>query len=370
MTLTEKIRDKARQLGFEQVGFSPAGPLARAAFFTRWLGLGFAGQMDYLARTLDKRTAPNRLMPGARTAICLGMNYFQESSPYPDPLGGRIACYARGDDYHDLIQHRLLTLWNWLQEITGGQAHGQGYTDTAPILERELAQQAGLGWQGKNTCLINQRQGSFFFLGEILLDLDLDLDQPVPERCGTCTRCLEACPTAALAAPHLLDARRCISYLTIELKGPIPRSLRPGMGNWIFGCDLCQQACPWNHRAVPSSEPAFQTRSGLEAPSLLHLLAMDQRAFTEQFRRSPVRRAKRRGLLRNVAVALGNSGSDRAVPALIKALGEEEPLVRGHAAWALGRLGGKQARAALNIQMGREQDTYVQSELRHALELL
>ncbi len=213
------------------VGFTPADPLAGAQFYARWVALGFAGEMDYLKRNLEQRANPAAMVPGARTVICLGMNYYQKTPSSTDPLSGKIACYARGDDYHHLIKTRLFALWDSIQESTSGKAHGRVYVDTAPVLERELAQRAGLGWWGKNTCLINKRKGSFFFLAEIILDIELDYDEPAVDHCGTCTRCLEACPTDAFPEPYVLDASRCISYLTIELKGPIPPSLRPGMGN-------------------------------------------------------------------------------------------------------------------------------------------
>ena len=368
MNLTEKIRRKAGELGFGLVGFAPADPLPGAQFYARWVALGFAGEMDYLARNMEKRSDPGKLVPGAKTVICLGMNYFQETPAAASPMQGSVACYARGDDYHDLVKERLFELWDFIVEAAGEAVSGRVYVDTAPVLERELGQRAGLGWWGKNTCLINTRKGSYFFLAEIVLDLELEWDEPATDHCGTCTRCLEACPTQAFPEPYVLDASRCIAYLNIELKGPIPPGLRSAMGNWIFGCDICQDVCPWNRKAEAASEPAFRARSGLDLPSLTRLLAMDPQAFNSQFRRSPAKRPKRRGLLRNVAVALGNSGDRRAVPALVRALGDEEPLVRGHAAWALGRLGGEEARLALREALQEEEDTTVIEEIRHALE--
>ena len=370
MSLTAAIRRKARELGFEPVGFTPAEPLEAAALYARWVALGFAGEMDYLKRNLDKRANPATLVPGAKTVICLGMAYYQKTPASTDPLTGRIACYARGDDYHDLVKKRLFALWDWIQQATGGEARGRAYVDTAPLLERALAQRAGLGWQGKNTCLINQRQGSFFFLGEIVLNLELECDEPAVDHCGTCTRCLQACPTDAFSAPYVLDARRCLAYLTIELKGAIPRELRAEAYNWIFGCDICQDVCPWNRRAQPAAEMAFQPRPGLEAPSLPGLLELDQPQFRETFRRSPVKRPKRAGLRRNVAVALGNSKSRAAAPSLIRALADRDPLVREHAAWALGRIGGKEARVALAQALEGERHTAVREEIQQALKEL
>ncbi len=368
MTLTQKIRARAGELGFGLVGFTPAAPLEGAAFYARWVALGFAGQMGYLERNTERRIDPRQLLPGARTVVCAGMNYYRETPPKDDPLTGRISCYARGDDYHEVVKERLLQLLDFIRQEADQPVNGKVYVDTGPVLERELAQRAGLGWWGKNTCLIHKRAGSYFFLGEILLDIELDYDQPATDHCGTCTRCLDACPTRAFPEPYVLDARRCISYLTIELKEIIPRQLRQGMGDWVFGCDVCQEVCPWNRRAVPAQEPAFQARQGMDLPSLPALLALDKETFAAQFRNNPVKRAKRRGLLRNTAVALGNSGDRRGVPALVRALGDEEPLVRGHTAWALGKLGGDEARRALEEALHREQDPQVREEIQEALE--
>ena len=367
MTLTQRIRQKATELGFDTFGITPADRLEAADFYARWLALGCAGEMSYLERNREKRTDPAKLVPGARSVICLGMDYYQETPEKADSLAGRVSCYARGDDYHDLIKKRLFVLWEFIQQEAGEEVNGRVYVDTAPVLERELANRAGLGWWGKNTCLINKMKGSFFFLAEIILDLDLDCDLPATDHCGSCTRCQDACPTNALPEPYLLDARRCISYLTIELKGAIPRELRPGMGDWIFGCDVCQDVCPWNRKVRPAEEPAFQSRPGLTNPSLPKLMAMDRDGFNDRFRRHPAKRAKRRGVLRNAAVALGNSGDSAAVPPLIAALRDEEPLVRGHAAWGLGRLGGEEARGALDAALQSERDPEVVEEIRRAL---
>lgn len=370
MSLTEQIRRQAHALGFTAVGFAPADPLAGAEFYARWVALGYAGQMHYLKRHLDKRADPQRMVPGAQTAICLGMDYYQPTPAAPDPLRGQIACYARGDDYHEVVKKHLAALWEFALAAAGGAAQGRYFVDTAPVLERELAQRAGLGWWGKNTCLIDKRRGSYFFLAEIITDLKLDYDEPAPDHCGTCTRCLDACPTDAFPEPYVLDARRCISYLNIELKGPIPRDLRPGMGQWIFGCDICQEVCPWNRKAAPAPEPAYASRADRDSPALLDLIQLDREAFNARFRRSPVKRPKRRGFLRNVAVALGNSGMQAAVPALIRALDDEEPLVRGHVAWALGQLGGDGAKEALKRRLGVEEDAEVREELADALAAL
>jgi epoxyqueuosine reductase len=366
---TQVIRQKAYDLGFDPVGMAPADPLEGAQFYARWVAHGYAGEMSYLERNLDKRADPRLMVPEARSVICLGMNYFQQTPPAA-PLRGRIAAYAQGDDYHDLVKKRLFSLWEFIQENATIPVQGRVYVDTAPVLERELAQRAGLGWWGKNTCLINKWRGSHFFLGEIILDLPLDYDEPATDHCGSCSRCLDACPTEAFPEPYVLDARRCISYLNIELKGPIPHELRPDMGAWIFGCDVCQDVCPWNGKAVVSQEPAFAARPGLEAPELIRLLGLDREAFNLQFRRHPAKRAKRCGVLRNVAVALGNGGDQRAVLPLLRALADEEPLVRGHVAWALGRLGGDLAKAGLEEALAHETDEYVKEEVVAALAAL
>ncbi|MBM3277215.1 MAG: tRNA epoxyqueuosine(34) reductase QueG [Candidatus Handelsmanbacteria bacterium] len=367
MTLTEKIRAQAGELGFGLVGFAPADPLEGAAYYARWVALGYAGQMGYLERNAQKRADPRQVLPGARSVVCVGMQYFQGAAPKTDALAGRVSCYARGEDYHGLVEGRLGQLLEFIRAEAGQEVAGRAYVDTGPVLERELARRAGLGWWGKNTCLIAGKAGSYFFLGELLLDLELEYDQPATDHCGTCTRCLDACPTRAFPEPYVLDARRCISYLNIELKGIIPRDLRPGMGDWIFGCDICQEVCPWNRKVAPAVEPGFRARPGMETPSLPELLALGPEEFAARFCHSPLKRVKRRGLLRNAAVALGNSGDQRAVPPLVEALVDEEPLVRAHAAWALGRLGGEEARAALQAALATETDTQVQGELNQAL---
>jgi epoxyqueuosine reductase len=286
----------------------------------------------------------------------------------PSAARGQIARYALGDDYHDVMLARLKALLAEIRARYGEELPGRAYVDSGPLLERDLAQRAGLGWWGKNTNLLHRHLGSYFFLGALLLGLELEPDVPTTAHCGTCTRCLDACPTQAFIAPYLLDARRCISYLTIELKGPIPRELRPLIGDWIYGCDICQEVCPWNRKAPPTREPAFQPREGLSAPELIPMLAMTDEEFRARFRGSPIQRTKRRGLLRNVAVALGNARDPAAVPALRAALERDpEPLVRGHAAWALGRIGGPAARAALRAAAATETDAYVSEEIALAL---
>lgn len=367
--LTAFVRAEAQRRGFSLVGVTPADPLEAADFHARWVAMGYAGDMAWLGRNLDRRSDPRQVVPGARSVICLGMHYDPPPSPAPaQPLTGQIARYARGDDYHDLIKKRLADLWASLRQRAGDNAEGRYYVDTGPVLERELAARAGLGWWGKNTMLINQQQGSYFFLAEIITTLDLVSDEPATDHCGTCTRCLDACPTDAFPEPYVLDSRRCISYLTIEVKGAIPPELRDGMGDWLLGCDICQDVCPWNRRAPNTAEPAFHARDGLDPVDLLQLIRMNRDAFNERFRRNPAKRPKRRGMLRNAAIALGNSGSAEAVEVLRDVLrDEEEPLVRAHVAWALGKIGNEPARQALADALANESDPEVRQEIEAAL---
>ena len=370
--LVRSIREYATELGFGLFGVSPAEPLEGAKFYARWLALGYAGEMAYLQRNVEKRQRPDNLVAGARSVVCVGLHYpaaasSEQAQASSNPMTGQLSCYALGDDYHEVMKAKLAQLYDYMQGITEQPLRGRYFVDTAPVLERELAQRAGLGWWGKNTCLIDKRSGSYFFLGEVISDLELPFDEPAVDHCGTCTRCLDACPTAAFPEPYVLDAQRCISYLTIELKGSIPEPLRAPMGNWILGCDICQQVCPWNRDAAPSSEGAFEPRPALEAPLLEDLISLDRSDFNKLFKGHAGKRPKRRGLLRNVAVALGNSGNPAAVPPLIEALVDEEPLVRGHAAWGLGRLGGRQAQQALEDAVANEQSEDVLREIDQAL---
>jgi epoxyqueuosine reductase len=330
--------------------------------------------MAWLERNVDKRADPGLLVPGARTVICLGRHYDPPGNEQPaDSTGtgpqGRMARYARGDDYHDLIKSRLAELWKGIQNGAGEDLEGRDYVDTSPVLERELAARTGLGWWGKNTMLINRRVGSYFLLAELITTVKLQYDSPATDHCGSCTRCLDACPTQAFPEPYVLDARRCISYLNIELKTALPQNLRQGMGDWLLGCDICQDVCPWNRRAPKTQEQAFHARPGLYPVDLLELITLDRDTFNERFRRNPAKRPKRRGMLRNAAVALGNAGqANVTVPVLAQVLlKEEEPLVQARVAWALGQLGGSQAREALESAKDLEQDAGVQQEISDAL---
>ena len=367
------LQTKASALGFDLFGVTPAEPLSGSDFYAEWVALGYAGEMEYLKRNREKRNDPRQLVPGARSVICVGMHYYpdcpdKDSTPAASSkLEGSISVYARGDDYHKVVKSRLSDLWQFAQEKAGSDLRGRYYVDTAPILERELAQKAGLGWWGKNTCLINKWQGSYFFLGEIISDLVLSYDTPSVDHCGTCTRCLDACPTNAFPEPYVLDARRCISYLTIELKKSIPTDLRPDIGNWLFGCDICQEVCPWNSKAVTTKEPAFAERPELSKPDMKSLLELDSDGFNRLFKGNAIKRPKRRGFLRNVAVALGNSGETEAIAALIPALKHDEPLVRSHAAWALGQVGSAGVMEALREALETEEIEEVLNELNAAI---
>jgi epoxyqueuosine reductase len=316
--------------------------------------------MAYLERSRDKRVDPDRVLPGARSVVACALSYFQGPAA-AGPAG--VARYAWGDDYHAVMGPRLQALADTVARLAPGSA-ALGYVDTGPLLERDLAARAGLGWIGKNTMLLHPREGSWLFLGEILLTADLVPDLPAPDRCGSCTRCMDACPTDAFPAPYLLDANRCIGYLTVELKGPIPRAQRSALGDRVFGCDDCQDVCPWNRKAARAPHPPGAA-AGL---SLAPLFDLDEAGFRERFRETALSRAKRRGILRNAAVVLGNRRDASAVPALVKGLRDPEPLVRAHAAWALGEIGNGEAASALARAARSESDPAVREEIALALE--
>ena len=371
LTLTQQIQARAHKLGFELVGITPAAQSETIARYQQWIENGYAGKMGYLERHLPLKADVRQLLTEAKSVISLAMNYYTLDPPKAladDPARGQISRYAWGDDYHDVIRQRLTELVSFIKQTAETELKTRVCVDTAPIIEREYAQKAGIGWIGKNTNLIHWRSGSWYFLAEVLINITLESDTP-PLRgsCGTCTRCIEACPTDAIIEPNLLDSRLCISYLTIELKESIPKTLRPKIGNLIFGCDICQEVCPWNSKAVPTEEPAFQPREGNFAPKLLSLIDMTQQEFSRQFKGSPIKRAKRRGFLRNVLVAIGNWGEQRAIPALKDALADDEPLVRSHAAWALGKIGGDTAKQILQTRLTVETEQEVIIEIQDAL---
>jgi epoxyqueuosine reductase len=361
---------RARARGFDPVGVGVADPFPEGERLRRWLEAGHAAGMRWLHRDPDRRSDPSRVLPGARSLLVVGLEH-DPGTRAPAPAGepaGSVARYARGDDYHRILERRLAALLADLPGIAGRPVRGRWYVDTGPLLERAAAARAGLGFVGKNTCLIAPRKGSYLLLGALILDLPLEPGPPAVGSCGKCVRCLEACPTAAFPAPFVLDARRCISYWTIEHRGAIPCEMRPALGTWIFGCDVCQEVCPWNRFAGGPADPGLAARPENAAPALIPLLALDEEGFRSRFPRSAVRRTKRAGLVRNVAVALGNAGDPRAVPALVRALrGDPDPVVRGHAAWALGRLGGEEARRGLREALSSETDGAVRREVEAAL---
>jgi len=332
--LKERIKVKSKQLGFTLAGVTSSEPLLQYNVFESWLNTDMHGTMNYLAKERGRscRADPKQILPECKSILVLAMPY---TSPLPQGEGSglRVASYSLGDDYHDIIPPRLQAIIEFIEEQIGHKIPNRYYTDTGPILERELAQRAGLGWIGKNSLLINPKAGSTFFLAEILLGIELEPDtQIITDHCGTCTRCIEACPTDCILPNRTLDARRCISYLTIELKEDIPVELRPLMGDWIFGCDICQQVCPWN-RFSSQADPAFEPKIPL--PVLSGELLLTSVEFNQRFKKSPIKRAKRRGYLRNMAVAIGNIGNEHDIPILEKALQEVEPMVREHAKWAI-----------------------------------
>ena len=330
------IRQMALDLGFDDCRFTTAAPPPHQAALQTWLATGQNGEMAWLARNADKRLDPQLVLPGARTIITLATSYAGPSADQPPaPASGVVARYARHADYHDVLAPRLRTLSDQLNHLGGPDTRSLWYVDTGPLLERDLAQRAGLGFAGKHTNLISRRLGNWFFLSEIITTLALEPDPPERNHCGTCTRCLTACPTQAITAPFQLDARRCISYLTIELKGAIPVPLRPAIGNRIYGCDDCLAACPWNRFAQTGRLMQAHTRPDLAQPDLLELLRLDAAAFKARFAGSPIVRTKRRGLLRNVCVALGNTGTPAALPELTRATHDPEPLIAEHAHWAV-----------------------------------
>ena len=332
--LKQRLVSFARAIGFDSCRIAACGSAPHADEFRNWLDEGGHGEMGYMERGEEKRRDPQKVLADARSIVVLAMNYFQGVPQAGDTLAttGRIARYAWGDDYHNLIESKLDKIDEFLREFGGQQ---KCYVDTGPVLERDHAAEAGTGWHGKSTMLIDERLGTWFFLAEILTTLELPSDRAVPNRCGTCERCIKACPTGAITAPHHLDARRCISYLTIELKGPIPLELRPLIGNRIFGCDDCLDACPWNRFAQVSRETAFSSRHSTTGMSLRDYLDLEDNEFRTLFRNSPIKRIKRRGFLRNVCVALGNVGDASDLPALTRAAADTEQLIADHAKWAI-----------------------------------
>lgn len=346
-SIKHHIVARAAELGFDSCRVARAAKPRGAAEFRNWLNDGAAGTMEWLHRGEEKRCDPSLVLPGARSVIVVAMSYWQgERAEQAATPAGRIARYAWGDDYHDLMLDRLRSLDSTLAEYGGTQ---KCYVDTGPVLERDFAAEAGVGWHGKSTMLLDAKLGTWFFLGEILTTLELLPDPPQPARCGTCTRCMTACPTNAITEAHRLDARRCISYLTIELKGSIPLEFRPLIGDRIYGCDTCLDVCPWNRFAAVSREARFSARPAVATMQLRDYLFLDDEQFRTLFRGSPIKRIKRRGLLRNVCVALGNVGDEADLPALRRAAADPEPLIAEHAVWAISRIEERDASRHLDV---------------------
>ena len=385
MSLLQFIKLEAQRLGFQLVGVTTPDPPTHYEAFERWLAAGWHGDMDYLAsqRSRLRRANPRNILPECQSILMLGIPYSprveaeqQVSQDAMDIIAGRMAAYAWGVDYHNVLAERLRELAASIEAHLGKPIPYRWYCDTGAILERDLGQRGGLGWIGKNTCLIHPHLGSYFFLAEILLGLDLNPDPPfTPDYCGNCTRCIDACPTGCIAPDRTLNANHCISYLTIERKGAIPIELRSKMGNWIFGCDICQQVCPWNqHHPSSYEESIFTPPISTPYPNLIRELSLSPAEFNQKFQNSAVKRAKRRGYLRNVAVALGNiaTANPEKAPLIEKALShtilwEEEPLVRGHAIWALSQINSNSAQQSIRNLAESETDAYVQTEIQMAL---
>jgi epoxyqueuosine reductase len=404
--LTQAVKDEAHRLGFQLVGVTGPDSPPHLDVYEQWLENGNQGGMTWLTteRARQRRANPLMILPECKSILVLGIRY-PVPSPLPRlPMGverknesvsfrsegrkgkmgsacsltsgegqsfeGRIASYAWGDDYHDVIPQRLGAIVAFIEKQTGVDFPNRWYTDTGPILERELAQRAGLGWIGKNTCLINPKMGSYFLLAEILLGIELEIDEPITtDHCGSCTRCLDACPNSCILPNRTVDSRRCISYLTIEHKGAIPIELRSKLGDWIFGCDVCQQVCPWNQKFSNTTyEAAFSPHAGIPPESLVGELTLTPQEFNRKFKGSPIRRTKRRGYLRNVITSLGNTRGPNAKPALINALRDSEPVIRSHAAWALGKIGGDDVFQVLRQALGVETDPGVKEEITRAIQ--
>jgi epoxyqueuosine reductase len=364
------LEERARAAGFDLVGVARAEPLEEGGERLReWQEAGMAADMGYMQRPVELLSDPRKLQKSAKSVVSLGVSYYPGDHPENTEGGGRVARYAWGRDYHEVIRERLFRLRGELEVELGVRIKARGFTDAVPLLERSAAQHAGLGFFGRNSCLINGEVGSYFFIADLIVDLDLEPDPPGSGTCGQCTRCMDKCPTGAIKAPGVVDARLCISYLTIENRGEIPRNLRPLVGDWAFGCDVCQEVCPYNKtKAARSRWPEFSEEAGagpyLGIEEVLRIRTDEE--FERRFAGTPLTRPGRAGLLRNCCVAAGNLGLQRAIPALIRCLREDEsPLVRGHAAWALGEIGG--AEAALREAAEGEWDPACLEEIELAL---
>lgn len=367
MNLSDAILERAEQLGFARAGIVPVDEPDTVRQYQQWLAEGRQGEMSYLSKYSDIRIGESELEPGMKSVVVLATNYHRALATTEG--GWRLARYALGDDYHDTLWERMREIAAFIHAETGAAVASRPAVDTAPILERDLAARAGLGWVGKNAMVIDPEIGSYTFISELYVDTEItSTAERRPDRCGTCSACIDACPTGAIISPYVIDARRCISYLTIELRGPIPRHLRPLIGDRLFGCDICQEVCPWNRKAPESTDDIFRQREIYDLFTLRELIQFPHSWYVEVFRGSAIKRAKHRGLLRNAAVVMGNRADPDDVPVLRRVLTtSEEPLVRGHVAWALGRIGSDGALHALEAALESDSDDYVREEIRWAL---
>ncbi|MBI2871817.1 MAG: tRNA epoxyqueuosine(34) reductase QueG [Chloroflexi bacterium] len=365
-----EVKLLAREMGFDAVAVASAGPLLRGDAAVARVRQGLMDGLPWFTEERARRASrPGELLPGARSVISVAMSYTAPAATRPESgLRGKVARYARGEDYHRVMKRRLKSLVEALERRAGRPVRARIFVDDGPMLDRAAAEAAGVGWFGKNTLIVTPGLGSWVFLGQAVTDLELEQDTPLRKSCGSCHICMDRCPTGAIVASYVVDNRRCISFLTIENRGPIPVELRPLVGDWVFGCDICQEVCPVNRKAAPTREAAFYVRNGgMSTLDLVGLLDMSEAEYQERFRGSAIKRARRVGLQRNACVALGNLRDPAAVPALTRALQHGEPLVRGHAAWALGRIGGGAARRALEQSLVREENIYVRQEIEAAL---
>jgi epoxyqueuosine reductase len=367
--LTNRLKLEGRQLGFDLIGVAPAVVPLGYGRYLDWLEHGRDAGMAYLRRQAEAKSHPRYVLEGARSVVVAGMIYGKPEHNQPGPTQGKVARYAQGADYHEVLWRKLETLLKWLVGERPGVV-GRAVCDTAPLLERDFARLAGLGWIGKNTCLIDRKAGSFTVLGSLLVDLELVYDAPhEANHCGTCTRCLDACPTDAFDGPYQLDARRCISYWTIEHRGPIPEEAAESLGDWAFGCDVCQDVCPWNRKAPTGREVALQPRTEWVNPDLIGWLASDPIDFSRSLKGTALARSKRSGLLRNAALILGTRRVMEAIPVLIDRLADRDPVVRGASAWALGRIGSEAAIGPL-IEARDDPDPSAQLAIERAIDRL
>lgn len=364
LQLSQSLKSESQRLGFAVAGCTPAADVVSMPHLENWLDAGFNGEMEYMQTRRDAYRHPRSVMESVVSVMVLALPYQTVAPKTNQPSTGRVAQYAwSAVDYHDVIHHRMKQICKFAQSLDPAIIT-RGVVDTAPLLEREFAQSAGIGWAAKNTMLISREIGSYFFLAALLINQPLQYDPPfTADHCGTCTRCLDACPTDAFVAPHVLDATKCISYLTIEHRSPIDIELRPKMGDWVFGCDVCQDVCPWNRKTKTVADEVFQPIADHNPLSLNELFDYDDESFRARFRKTPLWRTKRRGILRNAAIVLGNQADPDSVPVLTKGLNDPEPLVRGASAWALHRIGSIAAQTELDRRQNVETDPYVLSEI-------